>query len=173
MISTYKAIRWFRASRSRKLGHVLVARDRLVLGAETDWVTRGYKFRILEFCLGDPVPPPALDSVPHNGTYLSYPRNLSWPTIMSVRTKIESPFDRSLRHSLLHLQWNERIPERKVWWMKIGYTSIDNFRLESNHASIELCDSRSSRYKTCMRVIICWIDFSTTRVFNERELHEK
>lgn len=70
MISTYKAIRWFRASRSRKLGHVLVARDRLVLDAETDWVTRGYKFRILEFCLGDPVPPPALDSVPHNGTYL-------------------------------------------------------------------------------------------------------
>ena len=70
MISTYKAIRWFRASRSRKLGHVLVARDRLVLGAETDWVTRGYKFRILEFCLGDPVPPPLRSSLPHNGRYL-------------------------------------------------------------------------------------------------------
>lgn len=27
-----------------------VCETRLVLGAETEWVTRGYKFRILEFC---------------------------------------------------------------------------------------------------------------------------
>lgn len=55
-LDVQRAIRWFRTSRSRKLDRVLVARDRSVLGAETNWVTRGYKFRILEFCLAIPVP---------------------------------------------------------------------------------------------------------------------
>lgn len=100
MISTYKAIRWFRASRSRKLGHVLVARDRLVLGAETDWVTRGYKFRILEFCLGDPVPP-ALRSVPHNGRYLlSAQLVLTYRNVCPYKNRFDL-FDRTLRHSCI------------------------------------------------------------------------
>lgn len=132
MILTYRAVRWFRTSHCRKLGRVLVARDRLVLGVETDWVTRGYKFRILEFCLAIPSLWLLTTSLYRTMEGISYPRNLSWPTIMSVHTKIECPLERTtwtrailtsfvVVRQLLHFQWNRGIREGRVMKLETGY----------------------------------------------------
>lgn len=127
----------------------------------------GYKFRILEFCLGDPVPPPALRPAQWNVSLLSAQLVLTYHNVCPYKNRISI---RSEPASFVAAFTMERKNSGKKGVMKIGYTSIDTF--DSNRRKIELCDSRFSRYKTCTRVIICRIDFSTTRVFNERELHE-
>lgn len=98
---------------------------------------------------------------------------------MSVRTKIESPFDRTLRHSFAAFTTEQKEFHRKGRYnenrVHDRYFRLD-FRIEITCRKTELCDSRFVQrflgikvsYIVYSRVIIYYrIAFSTAHVFRK------